>query len=87
MTSQPMIPRQLEAALREAIQAHADRHCAGTLDVTVVLVALGNLSGAYLGEFPSRQQSDVAFTSLGLRIAREMRQMHRARTSGSVARN
>jgi hypothetical protein len=81
-----MIPRQLEAALREAIHAHADRYTAGQLDLAAILAALGNLAGAYLADIERRPDSDLAYASLGVRIAREMRTKRRTRPASS-ARN
>jgi hypothetical protein len=60
MIPQPMVPRQLEAALREAIHAHADRYTAGQLDLAAILAALGNLAGACLADATPDVRTAVA---------------------------
>jgi hypothetical protein len=61
-----MISRRLDTALREAIQAHADRNRQGT-QVDEILTALAEVAAAYLIDVPSSAETRRLFQIFGNR--------------------
>jgi hypothetical protein len=47
-----MISHRLDTALREAIQAHADRNRQGMQDLDEILTALAEVAATYLADVP-----------------------------------
>ena len=64
-----MISYRLDIALQEAIQAHADQHKHGILEMEKILAALGELTASYLAEVPGGNQRQHLFNTLCIGIA------------------
>jgi hypothetical protein len=62
-----MIPHRLDIALKEAIQAHADRHGQGKQDLDEILTALAEVAATYLTDMPSATDTRRLFQIFGNR--------------------
>jgi hypothetical protein len=60
----------LHTAIREAIQAHADRHRGGKIDVERALSALGEAATRFLADIPDIRQRILSTNALTSGIAR-----------------
>jgi hypothetical protein len=62
-----MISHRLDIALQEAVQAHADHHWNGVLEVEKILSALSQIAASYIAELP---KGSPLYSALGDGMAR-----------------
>jgi hypothetical protein len=60
----PLISHDLKIALEETIQAHADRHQRGKVDLEKMLSVLGEIGSEFLAEVPELDQRRALLTMI-----------------------
>jgi hypothetical protein len=79
-----MISHRLDIVLNEAIQAHADRHRHGKLDLEQILSALGELAASYIAKEPRGRERQQLFETLCSGIAKAANSKIEALETGAV---
>jgi hypothetical protein len=74
-----MIAPKLQTAIREAIQAHADRYSHGKIDLDRTMAALGEVSSDLVAEIPDPLQACQALQAMILGTLQATKWKRRAR--------